>query len=47
MGRMYEEGITGAHYIISRFTEKHFKPMLDEYVSKLLISGRTVPLDKM
>lgn len=32
-------------YIISLFTEKHLKQLLDEYVAKVVICGRTVPME--
>lgn len=28
-------------FIISNFSEDHFKPMLDEYLNKVLVCGKT------
>lgn len=36
-----------ASYLISIRCEEHFKPMMDEYLSKVLINGATVPLKEL
>lgn len=45
MEKSYKSKNTNTQYIISKFTEDHFKPMIDEYLNKVLISGREVPME--
>ena len=44
---MNESDDLNAQYLISIKCEEHFKPMIDEYLAKILISGRVIPLKEL
>lgn len=43
---MFDHNEMDSQYIITIVSEEHFKPMMDEYIKKVLINGAMPPLIK-
>jgi len=44
---MYELDELTPSYIMSVFCEEYYKPMVDEYLAKVLVSGSVTPLKEL
>ena len=44
---MYELSQITTPYILSKFNEKHLKLLISSYVSKVLVSGRMPPINRL